>query len=147
MAAKAIVFIAAVTAVSVLATLLQFVLSDLILSSYSFEDPDTDGDARKLVAAAATAGFLPALGLALGFITRSAVWATAGAFAIFVLDFFVYALAGITFDELQEYTPLAVARSIGTGEELSLGVAIVIMIAWLALFFAGAGYLLQRRDA
>jgi ABC-2 type transport system permease protein len=149
--AKVLSYAAAGALLSLIVTLTIMLVGTVILSIRGEVTPDAaklvDILWRNLVVAA----LLGALGVGIGGLIRNQVVAIVGTLAVsFVLEPTLFALV----PEVARFAPTQGAPSGivqvdalgGTIDRLSAGVAVLVMLGWIALFFAAAGARLRRFD-
>lgn len=152
LAAKATIFGVATFALTLVTTFIAFLSGQAILAEknlgVSLSDP---GVTRAVIGAAFFVTVIGLLGLAIGTMLRS----TAGTIAtllglIFVLPILTNLLPG-DWGKIREYVPDGAGEALVTisrgTDVLSPVAGLLVLIVWLAAAFAGAAYVLNRRDA
>jgi ABC-type transport system involved in multi-copper enzyme maturation permease subunit len=151
---KALTVAAVTWAIGVVVVVLAFYAGQLVLSNYEgvptsgLDDSETQ---RALIVGWLTTPLFPLIGLALGAIFRSTAWAITAVMAlIFAPGMFGGLLPATWQENVLAYLPGNASDSLLLESDsimhLEPVVAVVVIVAWLAVFFAWAGFLLMRRD-
>jgi ABC-2 type transport system permease protein len=156
LAAKAAIVALVTLVAGTVMTLAMFLVAQAIFSGYDVKSAGLgDGDAlRAVLATAFTSPIVPLFALSLGFMLRS----TAGAITSVLGLIFVPAIVGAILpqswqDHVLIYLPGAASDAIAFGQlpdaphGLAPVPAVLVLLAWTALFLGGAWAALERRDA
>ena len=152
LAAKTVAFAAAGIVLSVAMSIAVAVVASVLLSARDVPLPDCWEIAGQIARNAAIAALLGALGVAAGALVRQQVVALVGVLVLsFAIEPAVLALA----PSVGRFGPfVALPGSIqgvppdelGAGEGLAAGVAVAVMLAWIAALWGASAALLQHRD-
>jgi len=154
--AKAAVVAALSLVAGLVLTIGMFLVAQAIFASYGMPSASlADGDAlRAVIGNGVLAVQFPVMAMALGIVLRSTSGAVLGIFAIIFGPPFLGGLLPAWYGEhVVKYLPGAASDAIamghleGVAEGLSPVIAALVVVAWLAVFLAGAWIVLERRDA
>jgi len=153
MAAKMLAYAAAGVVLSLIVTVMIMLVGTIILSSRDFETAAFSDLIDVLWRNLLVAALVGALGVGIGALVRNQVVAIIGVLILgFVIEPALFGLA----PDVAKYGPTAGAPAgiqdidffggDGETDALSPGVATLVMLGWIALFFAAAGVRLRSRD-
>lgn len=149
LAAKVIAYAVAGAVLSLVVTVSIMLVGSLILSSQGEETLGVGALADVLWRNLVVAALLGAFGVAVGAVVRNQIAAIVGLLVfVFVVEPTVYALE----PEVGRYGPMSAPGGIAGVDTfsddtlLAPGVAVLVMLGWIALASALGGWLLRRRD-
>jgi ABC-2 type transport system permease protein len=149
LAAKTIAYAVAGVVMSLVVTLTSFAVGSIILAARNIDSLGVADLADILWRNLLIAGLVGALGVGIGAVVRNQIAAVVGVLA---LSFAVEPLLIGLVPDVGRFGPTSGAPNaildlqFGDEKQLQPGVAILVMLGWIATFLAMGGALLKRRD-